>query len=55
MDKLPHAVLLGDDGTILSRGLVNSREHIESMFVSAETGLHSVQDYIETRKAQAAH
>ncbi|MBK9003602.1 MAG: methylamine utilization protein MauD [Sphingomonadales bacterium] len=55
VDKLPHAVLLGDDGTILSRGLVNSREHIESMFVSAETGLHSVQDYIETRKAQAAH
>jgi methylamine dehydrogenase accessory protein MauD len=55
VDKLPHAVLLGDDGTILSRGLVNSREHFESLIISAESGMQSVQQYIETRTQEHAH
>ena len=46
VDKLPHAVLMDAAGTILSRGLVNSREHLESLIVSHEMGLKSVQDYI---------
>jgi len=46
VDKLPHAVLMDAAGTILSRGLVNSREHLESLIVAHEMGLRSVQDYI---------
>jgi methylamine dehydrogenase accessory protein MauD len=52
VDKLPHAVLVDHEGRIRSKGLVNSREHLESLVVSHETGLKSVQDYIVTlRKA----
>ena len=46
VDRLPHAVLIGDSGTVLSKGLVNSREHLESLLVAQETGFASMQDYL---------
>jgi methylamine dehydrogenase accessory protein MauD len=46
VDKLPHAVLLDASGTVLAKGLVNSREHLESLIISHEMGVNSVQDYI---------
>ena len=52
--KLPFAVLLDAEGTILSKGLVNSREHLESLVVAHEMGIKTVQDYIGSLKAQAA-
>ncbi|KQN04944.1 methylamine utilization protein MauD [Sphingobium sp. Leaf26] len=52
--KLPFAVLLDAEGTILSKGLVNSREHLESLIVAHEMGIATVQDYIGSLKAQAA-
>jgi methylamine dehydrogenase accessory protein MauD len=54
VDKLPHAVLLDHAGVVLSKGLVNSREHLESLVVSHETGLKSVQDYIVTLRTKTA-
>ena len=44
--KLPFAVLLDHDGIIRSKGLVNSREHLESLFEAKERGVASVQEYI---------
>jgi len=44
--KLPFAVLLDDKGVVLSKGLVNSREHLESLVIAHEMGVHSVQDYV---------
>ncbi len=52
--KLPYAVLVGSTGLVVSQGLVNSREHLESLIVSHETGLRSVQEYLEIKRA-AAH
>lgn len=52
--KLPYAVLLDADGTILSKGLVNSREHLESLVVAHEMGIATVQDYIGRLKTVAA-
>ena len=52
--KLPYAVLIDAEGTILSKGLVNSREHLESLIVAHEMGIKTVQDYIGSLKAQAA-
>ncbi|ATI81527.1 MAG: methylamine utilization protein MauD [Sphingobium yanoikuyae] len=52
--KLPFAVLLDAEGVILSKGLVNSREHLESLVVAHEMGIATVQDYIGSLKAQAA-
>jgi methylamine dehydrogenase accessory protein MauD len=54
VEKLPYAVLLDDSGTVLSKGLVNSREHFESLIIAHEMGVRSVQDYINGVKAAAA-
>ena len=44
--KLPFAALIDQDGILVSKGLVNSREHIESLFEAKESGFASVQKYI---------
>lgn len=46
--KLPYAVLLDRNGTVAAAGLVNSREHLESLVVAQETGHPSVQSYLNT-------
>jgi methylamine dehydrogenase accessory protein MauD len=53
VDKLPHAVLLSDAGRILARGLVNSREHLESLIVARDMGVASVQEFLSRRSAGA--
>jgi methylamine dehydrogenase accessory protein MauD len=54
VDRLPHAVLIGDSGTVLSKGLVNSREHLESLVTAHEMGVVSVQDYLANSKSKVA-
>lgn len=44
--KLPFAVLLDGKGIIRSKGLVNSREHLESLFEAKERGVASIQEYM---------
>lgn len=44
--KLPHAVLIDAEGVVRSSGIVNSREHLESLLVAEETGYASMQDYL---------
>ena len=44
--RLPHAVLIDPEGIIRSKGIVNSREHLESLLVAQETGYASMQDYL---------
>jgi methylamine dehydrogenase accessory protein MauD len=51
VDKLPHAVLLDASGTLVAKGLVNSREHLESLVVAQETGFGSVQAFLRARAA----
>ncbi|WP_242129448.1 methylamine utilization protein MauD [Sphingobium sp. Sx8-8] len=52
--KLPFAVLIDEQGRILSKGLVNSREHLESLIVAHEMGVRTVQDYIAGLRHVAA-
>lgn len=47
--KLPYAVLIGEDGAIRGKGLVNSREQLESLFAAKEAGVASIQEYIDQR------
>jgi methylamine dehydrogenase accessory protein MauD len=54
VDRLPHAVLIGDTGAVLSKGLVNSREHLESLISAHEMGVVSVQDYLASSKTKVA-
>ena len=45
--KLPYAVLIDGRGFIRSKGLVNTREHLESLFEAKERGVASIQEYLE--------
>ncbi|MFK7830333.1 MAG: thiol-disulfide isomerase [Congregibacter sp.] len=45
-DKLPYAALIDDAGILRSRGLVNSREHLESLVEAMLSGYDSLQDYM---------
>lgn len=47
ISKLPYAVLIGEDGRIKGKGLVNSREQLESLFAAKEAGVASIQEYID--------
>lgn len=48
--KVPYAVLLDPRGVIAAMGLVNSREHLESLVVAHETGYPSIQSYLSANK-----
>ena len=43
VSKLPFAVLLDKEGKVAAKGLVNSREQLESLFTASETGIPSYQ------------
>lgn len=45
--KLPYAILVDESGVIKSMGLVNSREHFESLFIAKEIDTASVQEYLQ--------
>jgi len=49
VSKLPYAVLLDEQGRIASLGLVNNREHLESLFEAKERGVASIQQYLAQR------
>jgi len=45
--KLPYAVLIDADGELRAKGIVNTREHVESLFEADRLGAGSIQDYLE--------
>lgn len=45
--KLPYGVLLDANGIMISQGLCNSREHVESLFEAKRLGVASLQDYLQ--------
>ena len=46
VSKLPFAVLIDGDGVLRSKGLVNTREHMESLIEAMDTGVATVQEYV---------
>jgi methylamine dehydrogenase accessory protein MauD len=46
VSRLPYAVLLDAAGIVRAKGLVNSREHLESLFEARERGVASLQDWL---------
>jgi len=55
VSKLPYAVLINGEGVIQSMGIINSREHIESLFVAREQGVASIQEYMRAGAVQHAN
>ena len=46
VSKLPFALLIGADGTLQSKGLVNTREHLESLVEAMDSGVATLQEYV---------
>jgi methylamine dehydrogenase accessory protein MauD len=47
VSRLPFAALIDAQGILRARGIVNTREHLESLFEAKRLGLASIQDYFE--------
>jgi methylamine dehydrogenase accessory protein MauD len=45
VSRLPFAALIDEAGVLRARGLVNSREHLESLFEAKRIGVASLQEY----------
>ena len=52
--KLPFAALIAPDGRVVSLGLVNTREHLESLFEAQRLGVGSLQEYVSQHSPATA-
>lgn len=53
VSRLPFAVLLDADGIVRAKGLVNSREQLDSLLNVVDTGHISIQSYVNQTQTQA--
>jgi methylamine dehydrogenase accessory protein MauD len=53
VSKLPYAVLIDHEGIVRAKGLVNTREHLESIVQAKQMGVASLQEYLGKRNATA--
>lgn len=53
VSRLPFAVLLDSEGVVRSKGLINSREQLESLFNAHEMGVGSIQSFLDDPAAPA--
>jgi methylamine dehydrogenase accessory protein MauD len=54
INRLPYAVLIDEQGILRARGIINSREHLESLFEAKRLGVASVQDYLENQARRSS-
>ncbi|MBF6615702.1 methylamine dehydrogenase accessory protein MauD [Pollutimonas thiosulfatoxidans] len=52
ISKLPYAVLIDEQGVVRAKGLINSREQLESLFTAKELGVASAQEYLANASLQ---
>lgn len=52
--RLPWAVLIDAAGIVRAQGLVNSREHLESLLEAKEQGVASIQEYLQREQDKGA-
>jgi methylamine dehydrogenase accessory protein MauD len=46
VSRLPYAVLIDASGKVSAKGLINSREQLESLLTAQELGVSSVQEFL---------
>ena len=52
VSKLPYAVLIDESGRIAALGIINSREHLDSLFEAKERKVASIQEYVRRHKPE---
>jgi len=53
--KLPYAALVDARGVLVAKGLVNSREHVESLLEAHRLGVSSINEYLGRSAAETPH
>jgi len=53
--KLPYAALIDKDGTLRAKGLVNSREHLDSLFETEHLKSATLQHYLNSQPHDHSH
>lgn len=53
--RLPFAVLIDAAGIVRAKGLVNTREQLDSLFTAAEMNAPTLQSYLKTLSASPQH
>ena len=48
VERLPFAAVIDEGGVLRARGLINSREHLESLFEAKRLGVASLQEFLES-------
>lgn len=51
VSKLPYGVLVDENGRVAALGIVNSREHLESLFEAKERKVASIQEFAQQQPA----
>lgn len=52
--KLPYGVMIDDSGVIRAKGLLNTREHLESLIEAKQMGVASIQQFLQNTQ-QGGH
>jgi methylamine dehydrogenase accessory protein MauD len=52
--RLPYAVLIDGSGTVRANGLVNTREHLESLFEAQALGVANIQEFATRKQRDVA-
>ena len=53
VSKLPYGVLIDDNQQIAALGIINSREHLESLFEAKERGFSDIQSYMASKSTSS--
>jgi len=53
VSKLPFAALVDSAGVLRARGLVNTREHLESLLEAMDLGVGSIQEFLARESSEA--
>ncbi|WP_440466474.1 methylamine dehydrogenase accessory protein MauD [Pseudomonas sp. YH-1] len=51
ISKLPYGVLIDASGSVVTHGLINTREHLESLFEARDLGFATIQDFEAVQRA----
>ena len=51
--KLPYAALVDERGTLVAKGIVNSREHVESLFEARRLAAPDIDHYLKSVRESA--
>ncbi|MEX2131505.1 MAG: hypothetical protein WD772_08455 [Pseudohongiellaceae bacterium] len=53
VNKLPFGVLIDGAGVLRAKGLVNTREHLDSLLEALDSGIATVQEFLGSRSAES--